>query len=201
MHKNITKIKSLVTYGGIFSGYSFRGKISADIDGKLQVIQLKDIENDYTEIGNECIFIKRHKVKDKYYLKQGDILFTSKGANNYAIVYNPNGDIESVASSAFFVLRIDQEKAIPNYVAWFINQKKVQKYLESQATGTYTTSINRETIENISILLPSIEQQNKIAEIASLASKEQNLYTQLIENRSRLIQTQLLTTLKMNYDS
>ena len=116
-------------------------------------------------------------------------------------MYKPKDNTESVASSAFFVLRINQEKANPNYVAWYINQRKVQKYLESQATGTYTTSISRETIENIPVLLPSIEQQNKIAEIASLASKEQNLYTQLIENRSRLIQTQLLTTLKMNYDN
>lgn len=201
MRKNITKIKSLVAYGGIFSGYSFRGKISADADGKLQVIQLKDIENDYTEIGNDCIFIKSNKVKDRFYLKQGDILFTSKGANNYAIVYSIKGNVESVASSAFFVLRINQEKAVPSYVAWYINQKKVQKYLESQATGTYTTSINRETIENIPVLLPSIKQQNKIAEIAALASKEQSLYIQLTEKRNRLVQTQLLTSLKRNYDN
>lgn len=196
MRKNITKIKSLVSYGGIFSGYSFRGKISADRGGDLQVVQLKDIENDYSEIGDECFLIKSHKVKDKYYLKDGDILFTSKGSNNYALVYNAENHIQSVASSAFFVLRMDQQKANPNYVAWYINQKKVQKYLESQATGTYTTSINRETIENIPILLPSIEKQHQIAEIASLAAMERHLYTQILEKRNRLVQTQLLTSLK-----
>src|SRR5680860_421108 len=190
------KIKSLVAYGGIFSGYSFRGKITPDKGGDLRVIQLKDNENDYTEIGNECISVNKSQVKEKYYLKEGDILFISKGANNYAIPFYADDNYPSVASSAFFVVRLDETKATPNYVAWYINQKKVQQYLESQASGTYTTSINRETVENIPILLQSISQPDKIANIAALAVKEQNLYNQLMEEKNRLIRTQLLTSIK-----
>lgn len=196
MSQSKVKLKSLVSYSGIFSGYSFRGKITSSKGGDLRVIQLKDIENDYTQIGNDCIFVNKSQVKDKYYLKDGDLLFTSKGANNYAIPFCANDNFPSVASSAFFVIRLDEKKANPNYVAWYINQKKVQQYLESQATGTYTTSINRETIENIPILLPSISEQEKIANIAALAAREQNLYHQLIEKKNQLIRTQLLTSLR-----
>ncbi len=196
MRNTKVKLKSLVPYGGIFSGYSFRGKITPTQGGELRVIQLKDIDKDYTEIGSECIFVNKNQVKDKYYLKDGDILFSSKGANNYALPFYTCDNYPSVASSAFFIIRLDEKKANPNYVSWYINQKKVQQYLESQATGTYTTSINRETIENIPILLPAIPQQEKIANIATLATKEQNLYNQLIEKKNQLIRTQLLTSLK-----
>lgn len=196
MGKLDIKIKSLVSYQGIFSGYSFRGKIKPEKGGELQVIQLKDIENDHSIIGESCIFVKGDSIKDKYYLKEGDILFSSKGANNYAIVFHAQNNYESVASSAFFVLRLDKDKALPEYVAWYINQSTVQQYLESQAIGTYTTSINRETVENIPIVLPSLSEQAKIAHIATLASKEQNLYLQLMENKKRLLQIQLLTAIK-----
>lgn len=196
MRNKKIKLKSLVSYGGIFSGYSFRGKITPVKGGELCVIQLKDIENDYTEVGSACIFVNKKQVKDKYYLKDGDILFTSKGANNYALPFYASDNYPSVASSAFFVIRLDEKKANPKYVSWYINQKKVQQYLESQATGTYTTSINRETIENIPILLPSIAQQEKIAHIAAFAAKEQELYKELVEKKNQLIRTQLLTSLK-----
>lgn len=196
MRQNKVKLKSIVSYSGLFSGYSFRGKITPAKQGDLRVIQLKDVENDYTTIGNDCIFVNKNQVKGKYYLKDGDILFISKGANNYAIPFYAEDNYPSVASSAFFIVRLDETKANANFVAWYINQSKVQQYLESQAMGTYTTSINRETIENIPILLPPISQQKKIANIAALAAKEQNLYNQLLEEKNRLIRTQLLTSIK-----
>lgn len=196
MRQNKVKLKSIVSYSGLFSGYSFRGKITPAKQGDLRVIQLKDVENDYTTIGNDCIFVNKDQVKGKYYLKDGDILFISKGANNYAIPFYADDNYPSVASSAFFIVRLDETKANANFVAWYINQSKVQQYLESQAMGTYTTSINRETIENIPILLPPISQQKKIANIAALAAKEQNLYNQLLEEKNRLIRTQLLTSIK-----
>ncbi len=196
MRRKRVKLKSVVGYSGLFSGYSFREKITPAKEGNLRVVQLKDVENDYTTIGKDCIFVNKKQVKNKYYLKDGDILFISKGANNYAISFYADDNHPSVASSAFFVVRLDETKANPNYVAWYINQKKIQQYLESQASGTYTTSINRETVENIPILLPSISQQDKIANIAALALKEQNLYNQLMENKNLLIQTQLLSSIK-----
>ncbi len=196
MSQRQRRLKSLAEFSGIFSGYSFRGKITATKEGDLRVIQLKDIENGYTTIGNDCIFVNKSQVNDKYYLKDGDILFISKGSNNYAIPFYAHDSHPSVASSAFFVLRLDKGKAIANFVSWYINQSKVQQYLESLATGTYTTSINRETIENIPILLPSLSRQEKIANIAALSAKEQKLYSRLVETKNRLIRTQLLTSIR-----
>ncbi|MDO6516571.1 restriction endonuclease subunit S [Zobellia uliginosa] len=190
------EIKSIVSYRGIFSGYSFRGKISPESGGELEVVQLKDIGDDYSGIGDNCVFVNGSAIKDKYHLKDRDILFCAKGANNYAVIFHSRKNHQSVASSAFFVLRLDQDKALPEYVAWYINQPMVQQYLESRATGTYTTSINRETVENIPIVLPSLQKQKKVANIANLMAKEQSLYRQLMENKKRLAQNQLLKAIQ-----
>jgi len=195
MRSEKVTLKSIIERGGIASGFSFRGKIKGSLNGNLRVIQLKDMENKYTSIGDTCIFIDEHSVKDKYFLKSGDILFISKGANNFASVFQPKDKIPSVASSVFYVIEVDPSKANPNYVAWYINQNLVQQYFQTNALGTYSLNINRETVENIPIQLPSLQTQEKIAKLALLAQQEQYIYTQLKEKRNQIIEAQLLSSI------
>ena len=187
-----TNLKNIVVPFGIVSGYSFRGKIQHSAKGNLRVVQLKDMENNYSQIGDNCVRLERGGIGDKYLLERGDILFISKGANNFAIVYRPKNSIPTVASSVFYVIKVDDSKADPGYVAWYVNSKEVQQYFQANATGTYSPSINREVVEEISLKLPSLEDQRRIANVARLAQKEQNIYTALKEKRNQLIEAQLL---------
>ena len=41
-------LKSILSYQGLTSGYSFRGKIKHIHNGGVRVIQLKDFEDNYT---------------------------------------------------------------------------------------------------------------------------------------------------------
>lgn len=185
-------LKRIVLLDGIVSGYSFRGKIIGSLNGDLRVVQLKDMENDYSNIGNDCTYIDGSDIKEKYYLEVGDILFISKGANNFATVYDLKDGVATVASSVFYVIKVDTSKANPYYVAWYINKKRVQQYFTTHASGTYSLSINKEVVEDIPLILPSLEIQRKIANVARLAQKEQYIYTALKEKRNQLIETQLL---------
>ncbi|HET8839014.1 MAG TPA: restriction endonuclease subunit S, partial [Flavobacteriaceae bacterium] len=166
-------LKSIIKPSGIASGYSFRGKINSSPKGNLRVIQLKDMENDYTSIGNDCTLIDADEIKEKYYLEKGDILFISKGANNYATVYELDNKLPSVASSVFYVIKVDTLKVDPHYIAWYINKTEAQQYFQAHAAGTYSLSINKEVVEDIPIQLPSLEIQKKVANVAKLAQKEQ----------------------------
>lgn len=188
-------LKSIVQPGGISSGFSFRGKIKASPRGNLRVVQLKDMENEYSVIGKDCTLVDGKDIKEKHYLQLGDILFISKGANNFAIVFERQDDIPTVASSVFYVIRIDASKADPHYVAWFINSVGVQQYFQAYAAGTYSLSINREVVEGIPIILPPLDIQRKIAKVAKLAQKEQYIYTALKEKRNQLIEVQLLKSI------
>lgn len=188
-------LKQILTHEGLSSGYSVRGKISNIPDGGIKIIQLKDLIDDYTSIGQDCFQLEIDKIKPKYYLQNGDILFIAKGANNYALVYEKIDPLPTIASSALFVIRIEKSIANPNYVSWYINQHKVQNYFKTNEAGTYVTNINRKTIEEIPIQLPSLYIQDKIAKVARLHVKEKQLTTEISNLNDKLITSQLFNQL------
>ena len=188
-------LKSILTYNGLSSGHSFRGKIKHIHNGGVRVIQLKDFEENYTIIGNNCVLVGGEKIKTKNYLKDGDVLFTSKGANNFAVPYKEIDKTPTIASSALFVLKINKDLANPDFIAWYINQSKVQNYFKSNESGTYTTSINKTVLEETPIELPSLEKQAKIATIAKLQNRNLTISNQLIELNKKLTTTQLINSL------
>lgn len=195
MQNKSVALKSILKYDGLSSGYSFRGKIKNIHNGSLRVVQLKDFEENYTSIGNNCVLIDGEKIKTKNYLVDGDVLFISKGANNFALSYRDSEDIPTIASSALFVLKINNNLANPDFVAWYINQSKVQNYFKTNESGTYTTSINKATLEDAPIALPSLEIQTKIAEIANLHNKEFMISNSLMELKNKLTTAQLLNVI------
>lgn len=195
MLSKVVSLKSILAYQGLSSGYSFRGKINHIPKGGLRVIQLKDFENNYSSIGENCFLVGGENIKSKYFLEDGDILFTAKGSNNYALVYGVIDDIPTIASSAMFVLRINRSLADPYYVAWYINQSKSQNYLKTNESGTYVTSISKTTIEGIPITLPTLEVQTKVASVARLHNKKLFLENKITELKNILITNQLLNAL------
>ena len=195
MQSKIVNLKSILSYRGLSSGYSFRGKIKHLHNGGVRVIQLKDFEDSYTSLGDDCYLVDSDKIKNKYYLEAGDVLFTSKGTNNFALVFKEIDNIPTIASSAIFVIKVDRNKANPDFVAWYINQSKVQNYFKTNEAGTYNTSINKTTLEETPIVLPELEVQNNIAKIANLHNQELALSNKVIELKNKLITTQLLNIL------
>jgi restriction endonuclease S subunit len=195
MQSKTVILKSILIYEGLSSGHSFRGKIKHVHNGGVRVIQLKDFEENYTIIGNNCVLVDSEKIKAKNHLKEGDILFTSKGANNFAVPYKEIDRTPTIASSALFVLKIDENLANPDFIAWYINQSKAQNYFKSNESGTYTTSINKTVLEETPIELPSLEKQAKIAKIAQLQNRNLIISNQLIELNKKLTTTQLINSL------
>ena len=195
MQTKIVELRSILKKGGLTSGYSFRGKIHNIHNGGVRIIQLKDFINEYTAIGEECFLIAAENIKPKYFLENGNILFTAKGTNNFALVFEQLGDTPTIASSALFVIKVDEEIANPHYIAWYINQNTVQNYFRTNEAGTYVTSINKSTIEGIPIALPSLALQKQIAQVARLHKKEKSILTEVTALKDSLITNQLLNKL------
>jgi len=189
------KLDDLSVKSGIFGGYSFRGKVENEQDGNVFVIQMKDLTNNYSKIEDTLFKVGEDKIRTKYYLQKEDILFIAKGANNFAVVYDL--DLKTaVASSAFFVIRINKCIANPYFVAWYINQRKVQQYLTENMAGTYIPNINIDTVKNIMISMPSIEEQNRIVKLNQLMLKEQYLINATQEKRKKFLEAILCNQLK-----
>jgi restriction endonuclease S subunit len=190
--QNQSSLKSLIS--DLFSGFSFRSKVENEPNGDISVIQMKDLEH-YSSIKSDLTKVSSDKISNKFFLQNGDVLFIAKGSNNYAIEYKLNLP-KAIAASAFFIIRPDQEKVVPSYLTWSINQQPVQQYLKENMAGTYIPNINKSTVERITVSLPSIDIQNKIVSIDNLKRKECLLMHKIIARREAVISNALLQLLK-----
>lgn len=173
----------------VFSGHTVRGRVEGDPLGEVYAIQLKDLAKHYSEISDFPHLIKASGVPKNQFLQKGDILFVSKGANNFALVFDK--DYPAIAISVFFVLRITNKKIDPYYLAWYINQEKAQGYLHTGKEGTMITNINKVTLENLEIEVPSKEKQKKINEITKLWERELEIGEIVKLKKQALIRKQL----------
>jgi restriction endonuclease S subunit len=129
------------------------------------------------------------------WLKAGDILFSARGNRNVAVCLD-QPPVQAVCSPHFFLIRVTGGKPVlPEFIAWQINLPHSQRYLAQSATGSYITSIRRQVLEQLPLLLPNLEQQRLLVQLAQAARREKQLLEQLIENRQQeldLVAEQLL---------
>ncbi|MGI8495056.1 MAG: restriction endonuclease subunit S, partial [Pyrinomonadaceae bacterium] len=110
--KNIATIKA---------GYSFRGSIPANENGNCRIIQIKDIDYDAFISGNGLVKAEIDSIKPEYLADEGDVLFTSRGANRRAGVVGAQS-ANAVFVSQLYALKIKTGDISPEYLAWYINQ-------------------------------------------------------------------------------
>ena len=131
----------------------------------------------------------------QHFLRRSDLLFLAKGVNNFAIEYDKNFE-RAVASSLFFILRKKSPVILSEYIAWYINSAEGQSYLHSEKVGTSITNINKSTLEEMTIPIPPIDVQAKIAEVEKLKRKEKNLTELILKKKQLLVENILLNQIE-----
>jgi len=134
-------------------------------------------------------------ISEKHLLKNGDVLFAAKGTKNFAAVFE-NHNEPSVASTSFFVIRPTDNKVLPQFLAWFLNNHTTQTLLKGQAIGTSIPSISKQVLENLEITVPNIEIQKVILKITELRDKEKSLKQKIEVLREKRIQQQIINLIK-----
>lgn len=189
-------LKNLIQFDALFSGYSFREKIEHNPNGDVGILQMKDINDNYLSFDYQNIDkVSDFIFKDKFYLQKNDILFVSKGVNNYAIAIE-DINFKVIPSATFFVIRVDEKIIVPEYLVWYINQRDAQNYLNEKKAGTYVPNLNKQDIMELPIKVPPLKTQKAIAKTAVLLNKEIEILDKIKTNRKELIQNQLLKLIK-----
>lgn len=134
-------------------------------------------------------------ISEKHLLRDGDVLFAAKGTKNFAAVFE-NHNEPSVASTSFFVIRLTDNKVLPQFLTWFLNNPTTQTLLKAQAIGTSIPSISKQVLENLEIPVPDIKTQKAIIEISKLRNREKSLKQQIETLRERQIQQQIINAIK-----
>jgi restriction endonuclease S subunit len=132
---------------------------------------------------------------DKHLLKKGDVLFAAKGTKNFAAWYE-NDNIPAVASTSFFVIRLQDKNVLPGYLSWFLNHPETQSFLKAFARGTSIASISKAVLSELEIPVPTIQKQELILQLFKLRNKEKNLKQQIEILREKEIQQLLINAIK-----
>ena len=168
-----------------------------DFDGGLPLLSAKDIRNGIVNIPSDCrkISIQDYEsIHRNFQLLDEDILLTVVGTiGRVAILKNYNSNFTFQRSVAYIRLSGDTNPAF--YVQYFLS-KEFTKQLLMRANASAQAGVYLGELSKIPIPIPSLQEQQKIADILSEADakieKEQTQKGQLEALKKGLMQ-QLLT--------
>ena len=177
----------------IISGYLFKSKVTSVKDGKYPVVQIKNTSNgniDWAGLSRTNI----PNVKEDLVLRDGDVLFRSRGDKNQAVIVEgcPGN---AVAASQLFILRLKTDTILAAYLAWYINQRPAQQFFDRYARGSYIRLINKTTLSGLEIVVPPVEMQQKIVGLYRLSVREKELIEDISRKRGEVIEGILLRCL------
>ncbi len=134
---------------------------------------------------------------ERHLLQQGDILLIAKGDYNRACLYQKEAS-PAVASSTFFVIRLKDERVVPEYLQWYFNTAFMQSMFSSLSRGTQIASLSKKAVAQVEVANPPVPVQQRILEIQGLWEKERVLALALLEQKEVFYQNLLLNLSKSN---
>jgi restriction endonuclease S subunit len=182
MQNTAKALRDVVT---VMAGHPIRDAIRSVPGGDIAVVQIKNVD---AHAGVEWPAVTRTVLstrRDPDWLRPGDILFSARGQRNIAVCLD-HPPTRAVCSPHFFLIRVnDANVALPDFLAWQMNLPQAQRYFSQSATGSYITSIRRQVLEALPILIPSLDRQRLLVQLAKAAQREKQLTQKLLENRQR----------------
>lgn len=177
-------------------GYSFRSRLETSEGGKVTVIQMKDLLDNNT-VDCDCLDrIDMEAMKEHHLAQIGDLIFRSRGSLSAAAILLEDPGKAVVAAPLLRIRVMNSNKVLPEYLNWYISQRDAQIFLTSRAKGTVLKMISKHAVENLEILLPSIDRQKSIVELATLTAREQTLLHTLADKRKHYVGAVLMGVAK-----
>lgn len=103
------------------------------------------------------------QIYDKYAVRYGDIVLTSKSSTVKTVVVDINPDEKILVTGGMLVIRPNLEKMNPTYIKIFLDSEEGKKALKSIQKGNIITTINRSALEEIYLPSISLEKQEEKA--------------------------------------
>lgn len=147
--------------GGITKGRDLSGTETIE----LPYLRVANVQNGYLDLSEIKTIKLRVDEKERYLLKPGDVLYTEGGDRDKlgrGTVWR--GEIkDSVHQNHVFKARVDQSKAIPEYVAFWSMSTPARNYFYQKGKQSVNlASINKTVLSALTLPLPALEKQREI---------------------------------------
>lgn len=159
-----------------------------------QLLNLKAVTDSGIDRSALLSFHATEQLADRYLTHAGDIIV--RISEPYTAVYITEQTARLLVPSHFVIIRTDTDKALPEYVAWYLNRDRIQKAFRLSCAGILL-QIKPSTVAETDIRLPELDKQRKVVELERLAQAELALlekqldlkrlkYKKLIEKANRM---------------
>ncbi len=142
-------------------------------------------------------FIQIDQKNETHLLEDGDILLVGKGTRNFAWTYQKEYGA-AIASSIFFVIKVDRSKVIPDFLTTLFNMPPTQAYFQILGAGSSIPSIRKSELEAFAIKLPSLQSQEKVIAMKQLHYKDMELSQKILQEKQKRYQEAIKKI--MNYE-
>ena len=147
--------------GGITKGRDLSGTETIE----LPYLRVANVQNGYLDLSEIKTIKLRVDEKERYLLKPGDVLYTEGGDRDKlgrGTVWR--GEIKDcVHQNHVFKARVDQSKAIPEYVAFWSMSTPARNYFYQKGKQSVNlASINKTVLSALTMPLPALEKQREI---------------------------------------
>lgn len=158
--------RTIKEIGDVFAGYQYTSRKIEELEpgeGNVSVVKVSNIENgeiNYNDLVS--IDIDENKI-EKYFLKENDILISTKGTLIKIGLITNIGDKKLIPYNNLQVIRITSEDVNPIYVCNYLNSETGQRFLRLIQTGQIIININKNDLLNILVPVVDMDTQETIA--------------------------------------
>ncbi len=140
-----------------------------------------DLENS-TNISEEDYI---RLIKNGCSAERGDVLLSKDGTVGKTLVYSQSGE-NIVFLSSIAIIRPQKNILLGEYLNQYLQETKTLERLSNTKTGSAIKRIVLKDIKNIKIIIPKIQEQERIASILSTVDEQIDNVDALIEKNKEL---------------
>ena len=190
LSSNLTSCMKLHEVATINAGYAFRSAIEPVKNGNLFVFQAKDIVQGESIVSAESLTPTSQEVAGYAgYLRKGDVLLVARGmkAGSFRATIFLAEEKKVIASSSVHVIRVNDSRVLPEFIALYLNSKEGQKAIAEIVSGSYIGAVPRKKLEQITIPFPPLEQQKNLVDLHENIRRQQKIMERQGELKQEII--------------
>lgn len=167
---------------------------------RYPLLNLKSFNDDAT-LNKQLldVFDSTEALNDDYLTHIGDIIVRT--SNPYTAILIDEKTSEMVVSSNFVIIRCDNKQLLPEYLYWYLNTSEIKKDIFVNSAGNMLAAIKPQYFCDMSLMLPDLKEQRKIARINLIAKRELELLSQLREEKEKYYQACLEKLYKNQFET
>jgi restriction endonuclease S subunit len=155
-------------------GVPFRAGLDATPTGDVSIIQMRDTSSPVItakSLARADVDIKG----EHHWVLPGDIVFRSRGLSTTSSIVRDVPQ-RTIAAAPLMRIRVTATDVVhPEYLNWYLNQRPAQIYFANNAKGTMQMMVDKTTLENLEITVPSLSRQEHVISLSRLVDQEQEL--------------------------